>query len=430
MGGTPFSLVAPGWPGVVGQSGGAPSWVPKSNGVVASSYADFTSEGGTNHYWHNRAKKDNAAAWIAARSGTFTRASIATYANSAGAIVSAASGELRFDYSPTSLVALGVRLEGARTNLCLQSQAFDNASWSLARVTCSANAVTAPDGTATQDRLVETAEINTHGVFQPITIVNTTVYSRSVFGKAAERNWLAIDATNGGAGVKTWFDLTAGAVGTSAVGNTGSIVGYPGGIWRAAVTRTSSGTTGFHQLNLGRTDNETGTYLGDITKGLSVWGAQLELGAFSSSYIPATTASVTRAADSLTRTRSSPAAISMTIAGRAAPGVSGNQVLWQIDDGSEVNRIRAVRNTSGELHVIATVSSSDVADLNLGALASGADFSVAFRAGANDFAAALNGGSLVTDVSGAMPAGLVNERIGADSAGNQWFGTVASIAEF
>ena len=47
--------------------------------------------------------------------------------------------------------------EGARTNLCLQSQTLDNATWVKSNVTVTADEAVAPDGTTTADTLTATA---------------------------------------------------------------------------------------------------------------------------------------------------------------------------------------------------------------------------------------------------------------------------------
>jgi hypothetical protein len=68
---------------------------------------------------------------------TFSRASVANYTNSAGAITSAAIDVPRFDYDPVTLLPKGLLLEEGRTNLLLNSAAL-----STQNVTVTATAYT------------------------------------------------------------------------------------------------------------------------------------------------------------------------------------------------------------------------------------------------------------------------------------------------
>lgn len=72
---------------------------------------------------------------------TFSRSSTATYFNSAGVITLAAINEARFDYYPTTLLERGLLLEGARTNVLLNSL-IDGTSLSTQSVTVTAQAYT------------------------------------------------------------------------------------------------------------------------------------------------------------------------------------------------------------------------------------------------------------------------------------------------
>jgi hypothetical protein len=91
----------------------------------------------------------------------------------------------------------------------------------------------------------------------------------------------------------TIFDLTAGTVnsGTGTISNAGS------GWYRCTIyPKKDFGTTSILQIFLVSTGS-TFSYTGDGTSGIYLWGAQLEAGAFATSYIPTTTAAVTRSAD-------------------------------------------------------------------------------------------------------------------------------------
>ena len=60
---------------------------------------------------------------------------------------------------------LATLIEPAGTNLVPFSEEFDNAAWTKTRATISADAVVAPDGTLTADKLVEDATAaNSHGM--------------------------------------------------------------------------------------------------------------------------------------------------------------------------------------------------------------------------------------------------------------------------
>ncbi len=69
------------------------------------------------------------------------------------------SGDLSFSRSNDTATRVGPDglIEKVRTNLVLQSQTFDNASWNKTtdgQVTITANAAAAPDGTTTAEKMI------------------------------------------------------------------------------------------------------------------------------------------------------------------------------------------------------------------------------------------------------------------------------------
>lgn len=125
---------------------GGLSWLPTVGGVAPTIFADFTTEGGSNHYWFNGVQYAGFTAWNTAIGGTFARASTATYTKS-GVVQTALSGATRF---PTdgSGNPLGLRLTGAQTELCIQNRDLTQAAWTATTATV-AKDQTGADGTAT-----------------------------------------------------------------------------------------------------------------------------------------------------------------------------------------------------------------------------------------------------------------------------------------
>jgi hypothetical protein len=230
---------------------------------------------------------------------TFTRASSATFVGSNGLIQSAAINIPRFDHTSAG-VCRGLLIEESRTNLLQRSEEFANAYWSVVRSTITTDAATSPDGATTAEKLIAdtTAAINHRVDRGSITLALNTVHTVSVFAKASEYTGLGLgvglSATEG-----VRFSLVGAGTATSVLaGNTGTIQQLPNGWYRCTCTFTSDATTATHRVAIYVGQNGTTTsYTGDGTSGIFIWGAQLEVGSFATSYIPTTTASVVRSAD-------------------------------------------------------------------------------------------------------------------------------------
>lgn len=233
---------------------------------------------------------------------TFTRASSASYFGADGLLKLAPAGEPRFDFDPLTGVCKGLLIEEARTNLLTYSEQFDNAAWAKARASIVANAVLAPDGTMSADKLVEdTSVTNSHYVYAPINFTAGNSYTKSVFVKDAGRSKVYLHAYNANGAFATVlirFDLAA----NSATVTSGSPAGYgitqlADGWFRIWITLVALATASGN-ISLDLADG-TGSqaYTGDGASGIYVWGDQIEAGAFPTSYIPTTSATVSRAAD-------------------------------------------------------------------------------------------------------------------------------------
>jgi hypothetical protein len=186
----------------------------------------------------------------------------------------------------------GQEVVKAEENLLIRSQEFDNASWTKIDATVTANAVTAPDGTATADHLLETAVTGFH-VVQGAGLIIGQTYTLSCSIKDGGRGFAFL---GDGASNVISVDLTTGAVATAAgtISNAAAVE-FPlgSGWWRVSFTVTAATTfVNIYASTDGVFANRS--YAGDITKGIYLWGAQAERRSTLTAYTATTTQPITR----------------------------------------------------------------------------------------------------------------------------------------
>lgn len=241
---------------------------------------------------------------------TVTRATTATRVGPDGLIESVASGIPRLDYFASGGVVgcPALLVEPSAQNVFERSEEFNDAYWSNSRMNAFgsgsvANTTTAPDGTMTADYIQQqTGQTLAGGVFRAISVTSGTIYTLAVFAKQSDARYLrlgfAIGA--GGAGLFCGFDLQDGIAGTPATGITPTINNFGNGWFRCSISATSLVTTSANQfIYIGNSLNATS---GTPDTGIFIWGAQVETGSVATSYIPTTTAAVTRNADTISVT--------------------------------------------------------------------------------------------------------------------------------
>lgn len=234
---------------------------------------------------------------------TYTRAGTgATRINSSGLLENVAASTPRFTYDRTSLALLGVLNEESRTNSVPNSEAFG--SWTLAGTTVSANAAAGPRGSATADRVFETATLGQHGVFFTPSVVSGTTYAFSVYLTPTVSNTRYVYCRTGVAGGNrnVGFDLQTQTVTYASAGLTGFVEPGPNGTIRLGFIATAPSTlSSYVQIALARVAVLSDTfvdYTGVVTNYIDVDCAQWEVGASVTTYIgPVTSTAVTRNAD-------------------------------------------------------------------------------------------------------------------------------------
>lgn len=244
---------------------------------------------------------------LAGRGITFTRASSATRVNASGLIELVGNDVARRDYDPLGLYNRGLLIEESRTNLTNYSDLSSNRS--LTGATQDATPIVVPTGaTSTTSKLSETAVTNTHATNNntPATVTASTPCVLSIYAKAAERNFLILQINDGASANAAWcsFNLTTGAVVQSPTMLVGtftnmitSSVNAGNGWWRCSFSvtlNTTANVVGYPSIS---SDGTSRSYAGTAGYGIYLFGEQVEAGTFATSYIPTTSATVTRAAD-------------------------------------------------------------------------------------------------------------------------------------
>lgn len=223
-------------------------------------------------------------------------------------LLTAPANVARFEHNPVTGESLGLEVEEQRTNLLTYSEDFSDASWLKAEATVQSNVIVAADGTLTGDKLVESPSTAAHNLYKAVTTL-AGVNSYSCYIKASGKNFVQLYLGGGTSAVSSAnFDLLTGTVGTIfGTGVTASITNVGNGTYRCTLNNITTGA-GVTYVRVVLITSSTSTrlesYTGDGYSGIYIWGAQLEAGAFPTSYIKTVASQVTRAADSASMTGS------------------------------------------------------------------------------------------------------------------------------
>ncbi len=341
---------------------------------------------------------------------TFTRTgNTATVINSSGLVAPINADLPRFDYDPTTLACNGLLIEEQRTNLLLYSEQIDNAAWTKARSSITANDIVSPDGTLDGDKLVEdTTATNSHFIEQSAAIVSGTTYSYSVFAKQAERSQIRVRSFMT-ASASADFNLSNGTVSNASGTVSQSITSIGNGWYRCTIVASSSTTgTGFFSVFL--MSGGSVTYTGNGVSGAYIWGAQLEAGAFQTSYIPTVASQVTRTADVATMTGTNFSDWYNADEGTFAvwcsiPSEITSKQTFAVTDGTINERMLATVQ-SNRTGVGFRIVDGNVDQANISrnfAWAAGQQIKTVGAYKLNNFAVAGNGNTTGTDTSGTLP---------------------------
>ena len=307
-------------------------------------------------------------------------------------------------------------LEKQSTNLCLYSEQLNDSYWIKSNTTITANNTISPDGTQNADLVLETTATSNHAAVSGLININSgTSYTFSTYAKngSGGRGLLQIGAyqlTGAFQDGFVNFDLINGTI-TRQTQATGKIENIGNGWYRCSMSFASTLTVA-ERINLTLINSPTAVfapvYTGDTSKGLYLWGAQVEASSYATSYISTTSASSTRIADACYKTGISNL-IGQTegtwfvdtyvgnetdeVYGWLQASLSGNP-----NDSIQINRA----NTNIQCQVY--VGGSVQGIITGGTITKGQRIKVAIGYKANDLVLYLNGTQIGTDTSTGIPA--------------------------
>ena len=359
-------------------------------------------------------------------SGDFnvTRAlNTATRVNESGLIEVVASGIPRLDYFASGGVVgcPALLVEPSAQNIMAQSETLSvSGNWARTNVLVSGGAIASPDGLASGTLIVATSGSNTHWIERnaATTVTSGTAVTTSCFFKAHGTNTFAqlVIGNIGFSPASPFANFNLTGSGSVTAGNYTSafIQNYGNGWYRCGFTTTAAGngTAGINICPiLASGTGRATTFTGDGVNGVYAWGAQVETGSVATSYIPTTTAAVTRNADVISVSGAVSGCIGQTegtlyaeIVAQPYNGALFPAIL-QVDDGADSQRFAIFIHASGGIRVRLNASGINLGidSTNPATLVVGQTYKIAAAFGFNGSQALYING--VFQVSGSVTAG-------------------------
>ncbi|MDB2611848.1 hypothetical protein N9Z24_03750 [Gammaproteobacteria bacterium] len=292
----------------------------------------------------------------------------------------------RVDYSGGGCPAL--KLEPQRSNLVTQSEYIGDSTYisgggAGATITRTDNYGISPDGTQNATRVEISRGSSYAELYNRITTTGGETYTLSFWAKSLDGTPTLYTVWNG----DYYNEIT-----------------FTNEWERYTYTFTASGSNnGFNLITW------TGLPTTSTSADLLIWGVQIELGSYSTSYIPTYSVSSTRVADSCSKTGIS------ELIGQSEGTLFAEFIMpptGTLFTHYRISGVGGLYNDSQNITLTATneirgwsfSGTSEQAQINSGVYAEGTKVKVAYAFKTNDFILYVNGTQIGTDTSGSVPA--------------------------
>ena len=325
----------------------------------------------------------------------FTRSGSATRINSQGLIETVGSGVSRLNYPMIDGVVKGCPhhiLEPASTNLVLESNNFNNYFTKINSASVQSNQVISPDGTLNADKIIRgSADLSLRRNSQ---VATGTEYTFSIYAKKGTASSIRLDIGDEG---MTTFNLTD--------------------YWQRFSVKATP--TSYGHIDIEIPNANQGDYI-------YVFGAMVEQNSYPTSYIPTTSAAVTRSAETATGSgdaatfNSEQGVLMAEISALADDG--GNEVLG-LNDGTTQNRLLIYYSSvTNQIKWFSAVGGSPQVDAGFILNDSVQYNKIAFKYKLNDYSLYINGFEALSDISAlTFPINTINNLSFDDGGGLQDF---------
>ncbi len=239
--------------------------------------------------------------------------------------------------------------EPQRTNLNTNSQFISSSTYSTSGLTIVYGSTTSPDGTQNASKLVEDTGSGQRYILKNSPFGSFGTYVCSFYAKPNGREWIYFEV----GAVYGYANIANGELGSTGTFDAGwafnnyGIEPWKDGWYRVWITGTwSSGGAYYAPKIHPAISNGNFSYTGNGVSGIYVYGIQVEAGLYPTSYIPTTSATVTRPADVAAKTSatsligqsSGTVYFDFTLDNLYSNAQTNQPVLWYMKDGGPGER--------------------------------------------------------------------------------------------